>query len=161
MSEFHIREAEAADIPVVAANHRKMFAEIFKRKGTPAEDAVLMKLEQAMCNKLEAELSAGSCKAWVVTNPDNETVASGSVSFVSFTPNPDDLSPTVAYIHSMYTEENSRGKRFAGLIIDRILTNCRKRNVKRVMLNASDAGRPVYEKIGFEPVPNMMRYFIG
>jgi len=90
----------------------------------------------------------------------NHIVASGAITIVSLVPTPNDFSSKVAYLHSIYTERAFRGKSFANRIVREALEYCRANGIKRVFLNASDAGRPIYERIGFSSSSDMMRIFV-
>jgi GNAT superfamily N-acetyltransferase len=105
------------------------------------------------------ELKSGICRAWVIED-EGKIISSGAITFVSFVPNPSDLSSKVAYLHSMYTEKSHRKKKCAQRIIQKVIEYCKANGIKRIVLNASDAGRHVYEKIGFHSTPDTMRLFI-
>jgi GNAT superfamily N-acetyltransferase len=136
-----------------------MFEEVLiSRDVDPATlDAEL--LDGAYLNKLKNELGA-TCNLWIVRTDNNEVVASGGVTMVSMVPVPEDCSCTVAYIHSIFTETEFRNHGLAEQIMETISQFCKERGVKRLILNASDAGMPLYEKIGFEPATNSMRMFL-
>jgi len=109
---------------------------------------------------LKREIAAGSCKAWVVRN-GNRLVASGAISIVSYVPVPNDPNPHIAYLHSMYTEKEFRGRKYAQQIVEKAIQYCKENGICRIVLNASDAGRSVYEKSGFLPAPETMRLVIS
>ncbi|HAO20150.1 MAG TPA: hypothetical protein DCQ37_06465 [Desulfobacteraceae bacterium] len=46
-------------------------------------------------------------------------------------------------------------------IIRNVIKYCNSDEIKRILLNASDEGKPVYQKIGFRSAPDTMRLFIG
>lgn len=71
-------------------------------------------------------------------------------------PVPHDLSPRIVFLHSIYTEPEFRNRGFAERITWEAAAYCKKNGIRRLHLFASDAGRPVYEKSGFMPVPNML-----
>lgn len=157
---FTLREAAEQDIPQMAIHHRLMFEEIWEKRGEQIETCAGREIERAYSSKLSAELPTGSCKAWLIER-GNQIVASGAISVVSFVPTPMDFSSRVAYLHSMYTEAGERGKNYASRIVKAALEYCKTNGIKRVILNASEAGRPIYEKIGFASSPEMMRIFVG
>jgi GNAT superfamily N-acetyltransferase len=95
----------------------------------------------------------------VIENGD-QIVASGGITIVSFVPTPNDLNSRVAYLHSMYSEKAYRNKNFANRIVKEALQYCKANEIKRVILTASQAGKPIYEKIGFASSPETMRIFI-
>jgi GNAT superfamily N-acetyltransferase len=151
----YIRIATREDIPVLAEHHRKMFEEIWEKKGVASDPAGLRALETAYAGKLSKEMKTGACTAWVAVT-DDRIVASGAVSIVSYVPVPFDLSTKIAFLHSVYTEKEYRNRHYADRITQEAVGFCRSRGIKRLYLFASDDGRPVYEKNGFNPVENVM-----
>jgi GNAT superfamily N-acetyltransferase len=154
-----IREASAADIAIMAAHHGKMFEEIWEHKGEHLQPARIAEIEKAYRQKLETEMESGTCKAWIVED-EEQVVASGALTFMSLVPNPSDLSSKVAYLHSMYTEKSHRNKKCAQQIMHNMISYCSSHGIKRVLLNASDAGQPVYHKFGFRSTPDTMRLLV-
>ncbi|EFK09939.1 acetyltransferase, GNAT family [delta proteobacterium NaphS2] len=134
--------------------------EIWEKKGDYLDPKRSNEIERAYIAKLEIEMKNGNCIAWVIEDKES-VVASGAVTFISLVPNPSDLSSKVAYLHSMYTEKSYRNKKCAQQIIQKAIGLCASQGVKRIMLNASDAGQPVYQKIGFRSAPDTMRLFIA
>jgi GNAT superfamily N-acetyltransferase len=150
-----LRIANAEDIPFLVNHHRKMFEEIREKTGNPADLPVLAALEREYAGKLASEIPSGACIAWVVQSGDH-LVSSGAISIVSYVPVPHDLSSRIALLHSIYTEPEYRHRHHARRITQAAADCCRDQGIRRLYLFASEAGRPVYEKAGFVPVPNMM-----
>ncbi len=65
---------------------------------------------------------------------------------------PNDQYPNgrLGYVFNVYTLPACRGKGYAGRIMQRLVREAKARGVTAINLNASDAGRPIYERIGFE-----------
>jgi len=158
-TQLHLRSAKSDDIPILVRHHCLMFEEILILKGMDIDNATFNKIETSQNDKLEKQISDGSCVAWLVEY-NKEIVASGAISIISMVPVPDDPSHEVAYLHSMYTEKNFRGKKLAHRIIDEAMHYCKSKGIKRMILAASDAGRPLYQQIGFQPAKNLMRFWI-
>jgi GNAT superfamily N-acetyltransferase len=157
--DTYIQEATCDDIKQLAIHHRKMFEEIWEKKGEKLEVDKAQEIEERYSEKLEKQITEGTCKAWVVKD-GNQLVASGAISVVSFVPVPYDTNHNIAYLHSMYTEKEFRGRKYAQQIIERAIQYCKEHGISRVILNASDAGKPIYEKSGFMSSPETMRLFI-
>ena len=147
------------DIKMLAMHHRKMFEEIWEQKGLKIEKARAQAIEEAYCAKLEKQIQDGTCIAWVVKN-DNQIVASGAITIVSFVPVPNDINHKVAYLHSMYTEKKYRNQKLAQKVVAEAISYCQKNGINRIVLNASESGRPIYEKVGFVSSPQTMKLFI-
>lgn len=158
-NEIPIREATEHDIPQLSIHHRKMFEEIWEKKGSYISNLVCSEIEKAYAQKLSQELISGVCKVWVIENKEL-IIASGGITILSFVPTPSDFSSHVAYLHSMYTEKGYRYHNFANQIVREALQYCKANGIKRVILNASEAGRPIYEKIGFRSASELMRLII-
>lgn len=159
IKNMRIREATDGDIPLLAIHHRKMFEEIWEKKGEDIDGSRFAEIEKAYIQKLQRQFQDGSCRAWVIED-EHRIIASGAVSIVSFVPTPQDLSSNVAYLHSMYTEKDQRNNHCANRIVKQALHYCKEKGIKRIILNASEAGRPIYEKVGFRSAPETMRLFI-
>jgi GNAT superfamily N-acetyltransferase len=176
------RRAAAADIAALARHHRKMFEEMrtggdrenccsptdsccapqavpagfpsdAAKNHTPAPD--FDRLEKAQQQKLDKQLPAGTCMAWLAEYR-GEPVASGCITVIDTVPLPEDPCLETAFLHSVYTEPDMRGKGIASAILDRLLDECRQRRITRVQLNASRAGRGVYRSKGFQPLERAM-----
>ncbi|MFO7666608.1 MAG: GNAT family N-acetyltransferase [Desulfobacterales bacterium] len=156
---MNIQDATIDDIQTLAVHHRKMFEEIWEQKGLGIDKARAKELESAYREKVLKQLPEGICKAWVIKN-GNEIIASGAITIVSLVPVPSDINHKIGYLHSMYTEKAYRNQKYAQQIIDKAIQYCTQNGIGRVLLNASNAGRPIYEKIGFVSSPETMRLFI-
>ncbi len=179
VEEIIYRRAKVVDIPLLAHHHRVMFEEMralsgktipkdsccsapdccvsvpLSRMGSQNTALDFKQLETAQRAKLDEQLADGSCVAWIAEFRGNP-VASGAVSILKTTPVPEDPSFTVGFLHSMYTEQSLRGRGIASSIIDRLLDHCRKSGLRRVLLNASEAGRPNYQSKEFKGMNEAM-----
>ena len=54
-----------------------------------------------------------------------------------------------AYIMNMYTDPNYRRQGIAYKTLDMLVNVSKERGVKQISLEATDMGRPLYEKYGF------------
>ncbi|MBU3916339.1 GNAT family N-acetyltransferase [bacterium] len=150
-----IIEASIDDIPTLVLHHRRMFEEIWRIRKLELDEQKLKDMDDAYSNKLNEEIITGTCKAWIAKIEDKITT-SGAVSIISMVPNPSDSSYKVAYMHSIFTVNEFRNRGIAELVVKRMLVYCKSRNINRVILVASEAGRSIYEKIGFKNNENSM-----
>ena len=156
---MQVREASSIDISIMAEHHGKMFKEIWELKGEHLKPERIAEIEEAYTKKLETEMESKICEAWVIED-NGKIVSSGAITYVSLVPNPSDLSAKVAYLHSMYTDKSHRNRKCAQRIIQSMISHCRSIGIKRIQLNASDEGQPIYQKIGFRSAPDTMRLFV-
>jgi ribosomal protein S18 acetylase RimI-like enzyme len=81
---------------------------------------------------------------------DGDTfVGCGGVSFFQGVPSFHNPSGMRAYIVNIYTAPEYRGRGIATKVVDLLVQEAKKRDIKRITLVASDMGRPVYERYGF------------
>ena len=94
--------------------------------------------------------------AWVAEEPGGRLVGSGGLWLMPSQPRPGLLGRgEVPYILSMYTDPASRGQGVASRIVREMVRWSRDQGYGRVVLHASRFGRPVYERLGFEPGSEM------
>ncbi len=70
-----------------------------------------------------------------------------------------DLGECRGYLLNVYTHPGHRRRGLAGGLVQAIIEDCRRRNIRVLSLHASHEGRGVYEKLGFEPT-NEMRILV-
>jgi GNAT superfamily N-acetyltransferase len=80
----------------------------------------------------------------------------GAMSAVSVTP-----AGTTAGIWSMATPPEHQRKGAGRALLSRVIDDYRSRGVTRFFLVATDAGRPLYESLGFETIANFSAWVLG
>lgn len=80
---------------------------------------------------------------------DDEIVSTSGLCFSKIIPGFTLLDGRVAYIMNIYTLPEWRKKGIGKQVFHHILEAAKERNYKRVILHATEDGRPVYEKFGF------------
>jgi GNAT superfamily N-acetyltransferase len=63
-------------------------------------------------------------------------------------------------VYFVATEKALRGRGFGAATVSAALDELERRNVDTCILNASDLGKHVYERLGFESVCNLGRYVL-
>jgi GNAT superfamily N-acetyltransferase len=65
---------------------------------------------------------------------------------------PNDQYPNgrIAYVFNVYTRPECRGRGYASKLVETLVATAKGMGVTAVNLNASAAGRPIYEKLGFK-----------
>lgn len=116
----------------------------------PETDATA-ELEASIVAWLRERIDSPSFGAYVAVAEGGRVVGSGGISVYESPPGP---SPATreAYVMSMFTEPEARGRGVAGAVLAALLDFARAAGgVGRVWLRASAMGRPVYLREGFEP----------
>jgi GNAT superfamily N-acetyltransferase len=156
---MRLREATSADAAVLVRHRREMMAEILRIRGKDCAEEDLDRMDSAYLPYLVDQMSAGMTRGWVVENTGG-VVGSGMVSMLSWPPG---LAGggSIPVLHSVYTEPALRRQGIARQIVERAVEFCRSEKCPWMLLGASDAGRPLYESIGFQPASGMMRLWLG
>ena len=76
-------------------------------------------------------------------------MGSGGVSFFQVMPTYHNHSGLKAYIMNMYTDPDHRRRGIAYKTLDMLVSDAREQGVTAISLEATDMGRPLYEKYGF------------
>jgi len=153
--EIRVRVATLADI-VTLGHHR---AEMFRDMGQLTEHNE-RELTRASESFFREVVGTGEYIAWlaVTTAAPERVVAGAGLWLRPMLPRP---TPTgiirgrEALIANVYTEPDWRRRGVARLLMRHVLEYTREHNVPRVLLHASDDGRPLYETLGFEPTNEM------
>lgn len=92
---------------------------------------------------------------------DGEKIAaSSSVSFYTLPPNTMRPTGKTAYIGNMFTYPEYRNQGIATKLFSMIVDEAKQNGCSLVTLNATDMGKPIYEKYGFKKDDDAMNYYI-
>ncbi len=80
---------------------------------------------------------------------EEEFVGAGAVSFFEVMPTYHNPSGKKAYIMNMYTKPTYRRRGSAYKLLDILVHEARDKKINTITLEATRAGRPLYEKYGF------------
>jgi len=147
---YVLRKATLADAAVIARQRRLMFDAMRRlphHEGEELEAAIRLYLERAM--------PAETYHAWLIEH-DRVPVAGGGIQLRTLMPRPGYVrGEPEGLILSMWTDPEHRRRGLGRRIVDAILAWGRANGVTRFTLHASDDGRPLYERYGFEPTNEM------
>jgi len=101
-------------------------------------------------------LSEGSHVA-VLVYDGGRFVGAGGVSFYTVMPTFHNPSGRKAYIMNMYTKPEYRRKGIAYHTLDMLIEAAREKGITHIILEATDMGRPLYEKYGFLKMEDEMQ----
>ena len=88
---------------------------------------------------------------------DEETfVGAGGISYFQVMPTYHNPTGRKAYIMNMYTRPEYRRKGIAYKTLDLLVADAKMRGITAVSLEATDMGRPLYEKYGFTAMKDEM-----
>lgn len=113
-----------------------------------SEEADMKLVEEESYAYYRRALSTGEHIAYLIY--DKKTfIGAGGVSFYQVMPTYHNPSGRKAYIMNMYTAPQYRRQGIAYEMLNRLVRDIRARGVTQIALEATDMGRPLYEKYGF------------
>ena len=100
-------------------------------------------------------LETGEHIAYLVYN-NGTFIGAGGVSFYQVMPTYHNSTGKKAYIMNMYTAPEYRNQGIAFHTLDLLVKDAREQGVTQIALEATDMGRPLYEKYGFVKMEDEM-----
>lgn len=149
-SGFTVRRASVADAPTIAHHRRAMFLEM-----QSADEAALDKMAARFTPWVEEKLAIDEYLGWLVVAEDGSVAAGAGMWLMEWPPHYLGRSPHRGYLMNVYTEANFRRLGLAKELVETAMEWCRNHGVDVVVLHASDAGRPMYEAMGFKSTNEM------
>lgn len=141
MGQDVLRRATIEDIPALCEARKKQLVDEGMRSDTPIDDELRSYFEASLANDTLVE--------WVLEE-EGEVVATAAIAFMPFPPAFNNPAGTRGYITNMYTSPSHRGKGIASSMLLLLMNEARQRGIRKVLLHASQMGRPVYERQGFK-----------
>ena len=181
MSSYRLRPATLADADALVHHRLGMFTDMGTAFDAPEVD-------RAFRQWLAEMMPAGVYRAWLVESdadgppeggphvPEGgphvpeagphvpaepvPIVAGGGITVLPWPPGPQFVGGRIAFVYNVYTEHAHRRRGLARLLMATIHSWCRANGLRKVFLNASDDGRPLYEALGYKAAAAPMM-FIG
>lgn len=144
------RSATPQDCAVILHHRRSMFHDM--GEGTAEE---LDRMVEATAPWLVRALADGSYRGWLAEDSQGSVVVGGGVLMSSWPAGPRDPYTRRALIINVYTEPEVRQQGLARQLMLLMIQWLREQGLSSVVLHASDAGRHLYETLGFVPTNEM------
>lgn len=90
---------------------------------------------------------------------NGEDAGCGAVCFTDELPSPDNPNGKCAYLMNIYVREAYRQHGIAHEIVKRLVEEARKHECRKIYLETTTEGRPVYQSVGFRDLPDMMKLY--
>lgn len=120
-----------------------------------SDDVDMSIVEQESYAYYKRAVETGEHMAYLVY--DKETfIGAGGVSFYQVMPTYHNPSGKKAYIMNMYTAPEYRRQGIAFHTLDLLVKAAKERGISQIALEATDMGRPLYEKYGFVKMEDEM-----
>lgn len=122
--------------------------EVLRAANRLADDADMSLVERQSREYYEESLRTGEHIAYLVFD-GKKFVGAGGVSFFRVMPTYHNPTGRKAYIMNMYTRPDYRRKGIARRTLELLVEEAEKKGIKHISLEATDMGRPLYERFGF------------
>ena len=151
--ELLYKKATIEDIGILT----KTRIEVLRAANQLSDDADMTEVEKQSYEYYSKALRDGSHTAYLVFDGTN-FIGAGGVSYYRVMPTYHNLSGNKAYIMNMYTSPRYRRKGIAYKTLDLLVRDAKSRGVNVILLEATEMGRPLYEKYGFVKMNNEMEF---
>lgn len=148
--DIQIRRARVEDLKHILHHRLAMFEEMGFRDAT-----VLDRVEAVSREYFKAALRAGTYAGWMAEDSDGDVVGGGGIVIAEWPGFPGEKQAKRAWILNMYTEPRARRCGTPKRLMRTMVDWCRDEEYRSVSLHASEAGRPLYESMGFQPTNEM------
>ena len=120
-----------------------------------SNDVDLSLVEKESYEYYKSALETGEHIAYLVYD-NGSFIGAGGVSFYQVMPTYHNPTGKKAYIMNMYTASEYRRQGIAFHTLDLLVKDIRKQGVSQITLEATEMGRPLYEKYGFVKMEDEM-----
>ena len=138
------KKASIQDINILT----KSRIEVLRVANQLAEDVDMSEVEAQSYDYYKKALSDGTHTAYLVFDGDR-FIGAGGISYFRVMPTYHNASGNKAYIMNMYTNPDYRKLGIAYKTLELLVADANEKGVKAISLEATDMGRPLYEKFGF------------
>lgn len=151
LEKFEYKKATTKDIAELVRTR----VIVLRAANKLSSDVDMSIVEQEAYAYYKRAVETGEHMAYLVY--DKETfIGAGGVSFYQVMPTYHNPSGKKAYIMNMYTAPEYRRQGIAFHTLDLLVKAAKKRGISQIALEATDMGRPLYEKYGFVKMEDEM-----
>ena len=157
---FHLRLATASDLDVISDHRARMFNDMGE-----LSNELFDSFRRQSLTVLQRMFADGNYVGWLASPHDapDKIVAGAGVSLRDVAPHPQPgangkfaiVGGRQAIIQNVYTEPEWRRRGLAAILIKTIIDWTREQQIESVVLHASEEGRAVYERFGFDATQEM------
>lgn len=142
--DLHFKIATIDDMELLLETRMEVLRDVF----TLPADEDLSALREANRIYYSEKIPAGEHRA-LFAYAGEEIVATGALCFQQEMPSPDNPQGLCAYLMNIYTRSPFRKQGIGALMTDELVKHARQKGAGKIYLEATSAGRKVYENCGF------------
>ncbi len=147
---FNIQYATLDDTEILVKHRLSLWCDIHPERVMSATGT-----EERTLEWIREKLSSDKLVGFIAKTEEGEVAGSGCIWIREQPPLPISRFLEVPYLMSLYTEKEFRRRGVARLIVETGIAWCRAHGYDRVNLDASEAGKSLYETFGFKPGHSM------
>jgi len=145
------RRAAPDDAALIASHRKAMFAAM-----GGVQESVLEEMRRNCEPWLRRMINDGKYCGWIAFE-DGTPIASAGLLVLDWPPHPlDPPGELRGYLLNVFVESGYRRQGLARQLIEACMQEARQRGIRVLSLHASDAGRPLYESLGFRATNEML-----
>ena len=141
---FTYKKATIEDIDFLTTSR----IEVLKAANKLAEDVDMTEVKNQSYAYYKEALSSKMHTAYLVFDGDR-FIGAGGISYFRVMPTYHNASGNKAYIMNMYTNPDYRRLGITYKTLELLVADAKERGITAISLEATDMGRPLYEKFGF------------
>lgn len=153
---IHYRKATLEDLEVLVRTR----IEVLRAANKLEADTDMSEVSRQSWLYYQNALSNGTHTAYLVYD-GSRFVGAGGVSYFQVMPTYHNPSGNKAYIMNMYTHPDYRRKGIAYKTLELLVEDIKSREITSISLEATDMGRPLYEKFGFTKMKDEMELVLS
>lgn len=138
------KKATVEDIDLLT----KSRMEVLKAANKLSDDTDMAEVEAQSYDYYKKACSDGTHTAYLVFD-DERFIGAGGISYYRVMPTYHNPSGNRAYIMNMYTNPDYRRSGIATKTLELLVADAKEKGVQQISLEATDMGRPLYERFGF------------
>lgn len=142
--EYRYQKASPDDLELLIRTR----IEVLRAANLLDDDVDMSMVEQKSRRYYREALPSGNHTAYLVFDGE-QFIAAGGVSYYQIMPTYHNPTGKKAYIMNMYTKPDYRRQGIALKLLDLLVQDARNHGISAISLEATDMGRPLYEKYGF------------
>ena len=152
MKEYTYKKADISDLELLVSS-RVM---VLKAANKLPEDTDMSEIERQSREYYKKALADGSHTAYLVFDGE-KLIGAGGISYYTVMPTCCDPTGKKAYVMNMYPDPEYRRQGIAYKTLELLVADSKARGGEHITLEATDMGRPLYEKFGFVQMQSEMQ----
>ncbi len=150
------RKADQTDIDTLTKMRVEFLCEVNGEKMGPLKDRLQIENRRYFARAMAED----TLVVWMALY-GGEIVANVGLTLYDVPPSCSCVNGKIGYISNVYTLPRYRGQGIASILMEQLMAEAKARGCTKIVLNATDMGRPIYEKFGFVDAQNEMVHYMN